>query len=74
MRGSKLAGVSLIAGLCALAVFGLARGRQVLALAAAADTPTLFQWEDYMDPPFLADYKKVPSAKRRMAQGGDFRR
>lgn len=26
--------------------------------AAAAGAVTLFQWEDYMDPPFLADYKK----------------
>ncbi len=31
----------------------------VTALAAQADRPTLFQWEDYMDPPFLADYKKA---------------
>ena len=26
---------------------------------ATADTPVLFQWEDYVDPPFLEDYKKA---------------
>ena len=26
--------------------------------AAASDTPTLFQWEDYVDPPFLAEYRQ----------------
>jgi spermidine/putrescine transport system substrate-binding protein len=27
--------------------------------ANASDTPTLFQWEDYMQPPFLAAYQKA---------------
>src|SRR5262244_3838181 len=27
--------------------------------AASRDAPTLFQWEDYMDPPFLAAYRKT---------------
>src|SRR3954462_4672485 len=25
----------------------------------SADTPVLFQWEDYVDPPFLAEYRKA---------------
>jgi spermidine/putrescine transport system substrate-binding protein len=29
------------------------------ARAAAADTPVLFQWEDYVDPPFLAEYRQA---------------
>jgi spermidine/putrescine transport system substrate-binding protein len=29
------------------------------ARAAAADTPVLFQWEDYVDPPFLAEYRQT---------------
>ncbi len=28
------------------------------ARAAAADTPTLFQWEEYVDPSFLAEYRQ----------------
>jgi spermidine/putrescine transport system substrate-binding protein len=27
--------------------------------STAADTPTLFQWADYMDPPFLASYRSA---------------
>ena len=27
--------------------------------AAAADTPTLFQWEEYIVPPFLAEYRQA---------------
>jgi spermidine/putrescine transport system substrate-binding protein len=30
---------------------------------AAADTPVLFQWEDYVDPPFLAEYQKARNEK-----------
>jgi hypothetical protein len=26
---------------------------------SAADAPVLFQWEDYVDPPFLAEYRKA---------------
>src|SRR5262252_3256660 len=29
------------------------------AKAAANDTPVLFQWEDYVDPPFLAEYRQT---------------
>jgi spermidine/putrescine transport system substrate-binding protein len=29
------------------------------ARAAAADTPTLFQWEEYVDPSFLAEYRQT---------------
>src|SRR3954466_8465510 len=27
--------------------------------ASSSDTPVLFQWEDYVDPPFLAEYQKT---------------
>jgi len=30
---------------------------------AASDTPVLFQWEDFVDPPFLADYQKAHNEK-----------
>src|SRR5689334_12775235 len=29
------------------------------AKAAAADTPLLFQWEEYVEPPFLAEYRQT---------------
>ena len=29
------------------------------AKAAAADTPVLFQWEEYVEPPFLAEYRQT---------------
>jgi len=29
------------------------------ARAASADTPTLFQWEEYVDPSFLAEYRQT---------------
>jgi spermidine/putrescine transport system substrate-binding protein len=40
---------------CALA---LLCGNPAMRAAAAAGAATLFQWEDYMDPPFLAGYKQ----------------
>ena len=43
-----------ILGFCAAAA-GFAISPQVR--AAAADTPTLFQWEEYVEPPFTADYR-----------------
>jgi hypothetical protein len=32
---------------------------QTPARAAAGDTPTLFQWEEYVDPSFLAEYRQI---------------
>ncbi|MGH6871972.1 MAG: ABC transporter substrate-binding protein [Rhizomicrobium sp.] len=38
-------------------VWALAGSILAVGGAALAAPPTLFQWEDYMDPPFLADYQ-----------------
>jgi spermidine/putrescine transport system substrate-binding protein len=55
MAGSRgLIGVAVVA---ALAIAGYAGYRMVSpGTQTAADTPVLFQWEDYVDPPFLAEY------------------
>ena len=58
MQRSRL----LIAGVGAVAAIAVAFGVYRYAFsgsAAAADTPVLFQWEDYVDPPFLAEYAKT---------------
>ena len=56
MRKSRLLVGALAALAVAVAFFGAYRlmnsGPKL-----AADTPVLFQWEDYVDQPFLADYR-----------------
>src|SRR6266850_3007618 len=56
MRKSRLLVGALAALAVAVALFGVYRlmnsGPKL-----AADTPVLFQWEDYVDQPFLADYR-----------------
>ena len=53
----KLA-LSLIAA--ALAAFAITADFSAKsARAAASDPPVLFQWEDYTDPPFLAEYERT---------------
>ena len=44
-------------GLCAAFIAGAVRFAAPPVAAAVNDTPTLFQWEDYGDAPFLAEYK-----------------
>src|SRR5471030_935447 len=46
----------LLAGVAALALAGCGQGRH-------AGPPTLFQWEDYVDAPFLAEYVKAYNEK-----------
>lgn len=58
MRPHVPKAVLIFAALSALALVGCSRSSQTAAPQAEAKTvPTLFQWESYMDPPFLADYK-----------------
>src|SRR5947209_4918195 len=38
---------------------------------SASAPPVLFQWEDYVDPPFLADYEKERHENPRTAIFGD---
>ena len=47
----------------ALALTVAARGQKDSKSAAAGKPIALFQWEDYMDPPFLADYEKTYGEK-----------
>jgi spermidine/putrescine transport system substrate-binding protein len=58
MRRSWLA-IAAIAFSALTLAFLAGAPRLTSAQAAAADTPTLFQWEDYADPPFLAEYRKT---------------
>ena len=54
--------VWLVGGLAAALV--VAAGGYFLTRGPAASGPvTLFQWQDYMDPPFLADYQKATGEK-----------
>ena len=54
MRGSGLAlGVGAAGALAVLAASQLF----ISGPAGSADTPVLFQWQDYVEPPFLAEYK-----------------
>jgi spermidine/putrescine transport system substrate-binding protein len=49
------AGLAILAAIGALALLG----RASMVRAAAADTPTLFQWEEYVSAPFLAQYRQT---------------
>jgi spermidine/putrescine transport system substrate-binding protein len=66
MRRSWLACAAIAISALALASLPGAP-RLTTAQAAAADTPTLFQWEDYADPPFLAEYRKTYSEAPKSA-------
>ena len=50
------AGVGFAAAIAALALLGPRAGS---VQTEAADTPTLFQWEEYVTPPFLAQYRQT---------------
>ena len=56
-----------VAGLCVAA----AATRWALPATAADDTPTLFQWEEYVAPPFLAEYKARFNETPKTAIFGD---
>jgi spermidine/putrescine transport system substrate-binding protein len=55
--GLALAGLSCAVAV-ALALLAIVP-RWAPARAAANDAPTLFQWQDYVDPPFLAEYRQA---------------
>jgi spermidine/putrescine transport system substrate-binding protein len=46
-------------------------GAMLLAAGAALAAPTLFQWEDYIDPPFLAQYQQQYKEKPNVAMFAD---
>jgi spermidine/putrescine transport system substrate-binding protein len=58
MRTSSLVIAALASSGLALAVFAGYR-LIVPGEAGSSDAPILFQWEDYMQPPFLADYRSA---------------
>ena len=58
MRRIWFWGGGVLVGVLALAL-AMDHSLESGAQAAAADTPVLFQWEDYVDPPFLAEYRQT---------------
>ena len=54
--GFFVKGAAIVALIVALVVPGL---RNSTVRAATADTPTLFQWEEYVTPSFLAEYRQT---------------
>ena len=48
----------LVGGLAALVLI-IGGGWFLMRGPAGSGPVTLFQWQDYMDPPFLADYEKT---------------
>jgi spermidine/putrescine transport system substrate-binding protein len=58
MRGSRVLFGAALLGILAVGVFAVSRMFPGTG-TVAADTPVLFQWEDYVDPPFLAQYRNA---------------
>ncbi len=54
-----------------LARAGIFAGAALMALGSAAAAPTLFQWEDYVDEPFLAQYEREFKEKPNVAMFAD---
>src|SRR6185312_11571092 len=69
MHRACLAIAAIVLGALALPFF--ATPRLIRAQAASTGTPTLFQWEDYTDPPFLAEYRKTYGEAPKTAIFGD---
>jgi len=57
MNRSWIMAAGMTAALALLALGG--NSARTPARAAASDTPTLFQWEEYVDPSFLAEYRQI---------------
>ncbi len=66
MRGSGLGSV-LFAAAAALVFATACSPSGQNASAPPSAPPILFQWEDYVDPPFLADYQKTHNEKPQTA-------
>jgi spermidine/putrescine transport system substrate-binding protein len=58
-----LIGAVVIAGAAAFLLFGRGGDEPATVAQQTGGAPTLFQWESYMDPPFLAQYERERAEK-----------